>query len=151
MFLCPFEQLVYEIQTFLKIWDPPPRSTMFWICNSDFFDFGTDPSPTFGKSSQIFPICFFDGLPKVIPGIEACSILHVVCSIYTSSGQGPPTFWLLSKQQLNHNSTKPKQTSNKLHKLGITRKWLCTPTHTPVTLFSALEQCRPIFVGSAGS
>ena len=65
MFLCPFEPLIYEIQTFLKIWYPPPRFSMFRICNSDFFDFGAYPPPPFGKSSQIFPFSLFDGFPKM--------------------------------------------------------------------------------------
>ena len=49
MFLCPFEPLIYEIQTFLKIWDPPARFSKFRICNWDFFDFGAYPPPPLGQ------------------------------------------------------------------------------------------------------
>ena len=62
MFLCPFEPLIYEIQTFLKIWDPPPRFSKFRICNSDFFDFGAYPPP-FSDKFQNFPDFFFWWLP----------------------------------------------------------------------------------------
>ena len=63
MFLSPFEPLIYEIQTFLKIWDPPPRFSKFRICNWDFFDFGADPPPLWEKFPN-FPDFFFDGFPK---------------------------------------------------------------------------------------
>ena len=62
--LCFYALLNPLFMKFRLFWKfgTPPRFSKFRICNSDFFDFGASPSPL-RKSSQIFPIFFFEGFP----------------------------------------------------------------------------------------
>ena len=51
---------------------------------------------------------------------------------------------ILSKPQLNHNWTKPNQTTNKATKLGFTRLLVCTTSDIPVECQAVYRNERPL-------